>query len=256
MKIGQTAKDFSYDKWKASTKGDCEIMRKEIISILIILALLLPSLASAAPNEARGLVTNVVDGDTIDVLDIGRVRLADIDCPEMGTTGGAQAKDYVTQWLQDMQVYLDLDNKTGKDQYDRWVAVVYMANPDGSVDTSKNFNQMLVDSGNACIWDFSDNEFTPADWWDGSIPADKCIKTEQSSPNVGYSSPLPVVQDTSSQSSGSSGASFVGSSKSNKYHYPSCQWAQKISPANEVWFSGSQDARNQGYVPCKVCRPP
>ncbi len=49
---------------------------------------------------------------------------------------------------------------------------------------------------------------------------------------------------------------FVGSIKSNKYHYPSCQWAEKIKPENEIWFSSSQDARNQGYVPCKVCSPP
>jgi hypothetical protein len=49
---------------------------------------------------------------------------------------------------------------------------------------------------------------------------------------------------------------FVGSIKSDKYHYPSCQWAEKIKPENEIWFSSSQDARNQGYIPCKVCSPP
>ena len=49
---------------------------------------------------------------------------------------------------------------------------------------------------------------------------------------------------------------FVGSVKSDKYHYPSCKWAEKIKPENEIWFSSSQDARNQGYVPCKVCSPP
>jgi hypothetical protein len=49
---------------------------------------------------------------------------------------------------------------------------------------------------------------------------------------------------------------FVGSIKSNKYHYPSCQWAKKIKPENEIWFSSSQDARNQGYIACKVCGPP
>lgn len=209
------------------------------------------------PDEVRGVVINVIDGNTIDVQDFGRVRLADIDCPELDTIKGVQVKSYATQWLQDRQVYLDLDNKTGKDQYDRWIAVVYLTNPDGSINTSQNFNRMLVDSENACIWDSSDNEFNPADWWGGFIPTDKCIKiTPKSSPKVGYSSPLPIVQVTSSQNSGSSGASFVGSSKSNKYHYPSCQWAQKISPANEVWFSGSRDARNRGYVPCKVCSPP
>lgn len=49
---------------------------------------------------------------------------------------------------------------------------------------------------------------------------------------------------------------FVGSIKSDKYHYPSCQWAEKIKPENEIWFSSSQDARNQGYISCKVCSPP
>lgn len=49
---------------------------------------------------------------------------------------------------------------------------------------------------------------------------------------------------------------FVGSIKSNKYHYPSCRWAKKIKPENEIWFTGSADARAHGYVPCSVCNPP
>jgi competence protein ComEC len=49
---------------------------------------------------------------------------------------------------------------------------------------------------------------------------------------------------------------FVGSVKSNKYHYPSCQWAKKISPQNEIWFTSSADAQARGYVPCGVCHPP
>jgi hypothetical protein len=49
---------------------------------------------------------------------------------------------------------------------------------------------------------------------------------------------------------------FVGSIKSNKYHYPNCTWAEKIKPENEIWFSSSADAKAHGYVPCKVCNPP
>jgi len=26
---------------------------------------------------------------------------------------------------------------------------------------------MLVDANQACIWDFDDSEFNPADWWGG-----------------------------------------------------------------------------------------
>ncbi|RQW79515.1 MAG: MBL fold metallo-hydrolase [Methanothrix sp.] len=54
----------------------------------------------------------------------------------------------------------------------------------------------------------------------------------------------------------SSDGPFVGSAKSNKYHYPSCSGAQKIKPANQVTFSSSADARAQGYVPCGICHPP
>lgn len=49
---------------------------------------------------------------------------------------------------------------------------------------------------------------------------------------------------------------YVGSIKSNKYHYPSCEWAQKIKPSNLICFSSPEDARAHGYVPCKVCNPP
>jgi hypothetical protein len=59
---------------------------------LLLLAYLLPIMALAAPDEASGVVTNVVDGDTFDLriektdprilYEIERVRLADVDSPE------------------------------------------------------------------------------------------------------------------------------------------------------------------------------
>lgn len=52
-----------------------------------------------------------------------------------------------------------------------------------------------------------------------------------------------------------SDSALVGSIKSNKYHYPSCVWAKKIHDDNIIRFSGPEDARSNGYVPCKVCKP-
>jgi len=46
---------------------------------------------------------------------------------------------------------------------------------------------------------------------------------------------------------------YVGSKNSNKYHNPSCVWAQKIKPKNKVEFTSRQEAETAGYVPCKVC---
>lgn len=49
---------------------------------------------------------------------------------------------------------------------------------------------------------------------------------------------------------------YIGSQRSDKYHYPWCKWAQRIQPWNEIWFSTVAEAREAGYVPCKVCKPP
>lgn len=49
---------------------------------------------------------------------------------------------------------------------------------------------------------------------------------------------------------------YVGSTSSDKYHRPSCEWAKKIKPDNAVWFSSPEEAKKTGYKPCKVCRPP
>ena len=74
------------------------------------------------------------------------------------------------------------------------------------------------------------------------------------------SSYIPTVTQASSPitapSTTVSRGPFVGSSKSNKYHYPSCSAAKRIKPANLVTFSSSADARAQGYVPCGICHPP
>jgi micrococcal nuclease len=135
--------------------------------------MLLIALAAGAPDEAMGRVSKVVDGDTFDVTvtegdsrvmvdDVIRIRLADIDTPEVrgpkACEAGKKASAYTKTWLLNTFVSLDLDDKTGKDSYARWVAVCYLQ--DG-----RNFNKMLVDAGHAVIKDFKNNEFNPKSWW-------------------------------------------------------------------------------------------
>ncbi|HSP86901.1 MAG TPA: Ada metal-binding domain-containing protein [Ignavibacteriaceae bacterium] len=49
---------------------------------------------------------------------------------------------------------------------------------------------------------------------------------------------------------------FVGSIKSDKYHYTWCRWAQKIKESNLVTFDSVKEATDAGYIACKVCKPP
>lgn len=48
---------------------------------------------------------------------------------------------------------------------------------------------------------------------------------------------------------------YWASAKSDKYHYPTCQWAQKIKAENLIVFKSKADAQQNGYVACKVCKP-
>jgi micrococcal nuclease len=141
-------------------------------ALFMLSMLLLIALAAGAPDEATGRVSKVVDGDTFDVTldnhdsriteDLIRIRLADIDTPEVrgpkACEAGKKASAYTKTWLLNTFVSLDLDDKTGKDTYGRWVAVCYLQ--DG-----RNFNKMLVDAGHAVIKDFKNNEFDPGSWW-------------------------------------------------------------------------------------------
>ncbi|MBN1322992.1 MAG: thermonuclease family protein [Methanotrichaceae archaeon] len=234
----------------------------------------MPILALAAPDEMSGIVTYVVDGNTFDLrvektdprilYEIERVRLADVDSPEMSTPEGEPAKAFTTEYLLGKTVWLDIDNRSvdGRDMYDRLIAVVYLEDAIISTNTSimsketaldyfrlmagdepehvnvfinltHPFNRILVDSGYAVINDFTNNEFVPSDWWAEG-----------------------VSQSESGQMADTTEGQFVGSTQSNKYHYPSCVWAEKILPQNRIWFSSSEDARLAGYVPCGVCKPP
>jgi len=147
-------------------------MRLAKAFLMLTLALMpLISLAAGAPDEAMGRVSKVVDGDTFDVTlqehdsriseDLIRIRLADIDTPETrgpkACEAGRKASAYTKAWLLGRTVSLDLDDKTGKDEFGRWVAVCYL---DG-----KNFNRQLVDAGQAVVKDFKNNEFDPKSWW-------------------------------------------------------------------------------------------
>jgi endonuclease YncB( thermonuclease family) len=83
----------------------------------------------------RGVVTHVIDGDTVDVLlDLGcnhydyqTVRLAAINAPERGTSGGTAATNYVRQWLLNQPVIV----RTVKDRekFGRYLGLLWIMSP-------------------------------------------------------------------------------------------------------------------------------
>lgn len=76
----------------------------------------------------------------------------------------------------------------------------------------------------------------------------------------------PVIEKASEPASDSGGIGqaveestedyFVGSRKSDVYHYPGCHYVRQIKAGNLIGFDSVEEARARGYRPCKVCRPP
>lgn len=76
----------------------------------------------------QGVVINVVDGDTIILLEkteegkrTHRVQLEGIDAPEQGQDGGKEAKDYLEKLIWGETVTIEY---TGNDRYGRILGVV------------------------------------------------------------------------------------------------------------------------------------
>ena len=88
-------------------------------------ALLLAGLALVAPACRSGIVTYVVDGDTIDV-DGRRVRFVGIDTPERGQCGYKEAKARVAQLVSRKRVDIVSGPGNTVDRYDRVLGYVQL----------------------------------------------------------------------------------------------------------------------------------
>jgi len=107
-------------------------------------------------------VYKVVDGDTFDCFPVGRVRLADVNAPELSEPGGDAAKQALTNLVSRYgpKVYLDVDDWYVMDRYNRVVAVAYLRYNKTHL---LNVNKWLLNNGYAEIMDYR-NEFDPYTW--------------------------------------------------------------------------------------------
>lgn len=119
-------------------------MRRMLALACLLLAPLafLPARAQDEPRPVlTGVVTKVIDGDTIDVaLSSGpiRVRLHGIDTPERGQPWGDEA----TAWLRKTVLGNEVDIEPfQQDRYERLIGIVYLG--------SRNLNAELVQLGHA-----------------------------------------------------------------------------------------------------------
>jgi micrococcal nuclease len=94
--------------------------------------------------EGPLLVTNVVDGDTLDLEDGSRVRLSGINTPEKGECYYKEAKEKLKELTLNKTVYLHTDYSL-LDKYKRKLRYIYV----GDIFV----NGVLVDEGYARVFD-------------------------------------------------------------------------------------------------------
>jgi len=125
--------------------------------------------------DALAVVVRVVDGDTFRAritcvsgafsgrISVGteyRVRLADVNAPELGTVEGERARRALESLIQGRTVMLDVDGVDVFDKYGRIIAVAYIEYNETHL---LNINKWLVEEGYARVWDHP-NEFNPGTW--------------------------------------------------------------------------------------------
>jgi micrococcal nuclease len=90
------------------------------------------SAAQSPPAETSYLVTRVVDGDTIVLEHVGKVRLLGVDTPESVDPRraverlGKEASDFTRQLVGGKRVRVEYDGNR-KDRYNRTLAYVFLA---------------------------------------------------------------------------------------------------------------------------------
>jgi micrococcal nuclease len=139
-----------------------------VVAILIIITLVIytrDNQRSADQNklnddniELVGIVTHIVDGDTLDIND-NRIRLSLVDTPERGQKGYMEAKKLVQNICLNKKGQVDIDDGQRRgDRYGRDIGVVYC--------NGININKELIDRNLAKIYlRFCDiSEFSNEDW--------------------------------------------------------------------------------------------
>lgn len=91
-----------------------------------------------------------------------------------------------------------------------------------------------------------------------SSSATKHLETTPSTPTTSAPTGGPTPQNTvniPASTPATTHGQYVGSKSSDKYHIPSCRYAEKIEPLNQVWFKDKAAAQSAGYQACGVCKP-
>ena len=149
---------------KRNTKSQ---IRRVLIIILVFLAGFLSSdlfNSSDSPGDTfvfdnskdrLYLVTQVIDGDTIEINGSDRVRLLEIDAPERGECYFSESKEALSNLIEGEYVRLEKDI-SGVDNFGRLLRYVFLSQEDTMDETF--VNDYMLEQGFADIYEASQNK--------------------------------------------------------------------------------------------------
>jgi micrococcal nuclease len=214
---------------------------------IFVFCLLLPLVFPTLLFAWEGKVVGVTDGDTIKVIKDDRqikVRLAAIDTPEKGQPYGQAAKKFTADLVAGKVVKVW---PTDTDRYGRTIAFVFVGGTDVNKELLKaglawHYKQYSRDpelaklefearSAKRGLWSEAD-PVPPWEWRRG--------KRSGASTNV---------QNVSTDPN----APLHGNTKSKVFHRKGCRYYNCKNCT--VRFSSSENAVNEGFKPCGICKP-
>jgi micrococcal nuclease len=218
------------------------------IAILIICGFLLISErpGPAPPQQQTYQVLRVIDGDTIIVNTIGKVRYIGVNTPETHhpTKGveyyGREACAANQRLVAGKQVRLEYDVQP-KDKYGRTLAYVYVG--------KSLVNAKLLEDGFAQVMTVPPN-VKYADYF-------RTLQRQAQAAGKGLWGKRAgsVTRATASPTKENGAIIYWANTKSKKFHRPDCQWARRINSHNLLKTDDRRQLLQDGYSPCKACRP-
>jgi micrococcal nuclease len=218
--------------------------------------------------------TRVIDGDTIEVKDEAgtkyKIRYIGIDTPEAFEDYGDITTEKNKELVEGNIVKLEKD-VSSTDKYGRILAYVYVGDifvnaylvqegyaqistypPDVKYADYFLELQQEAKENNKGLWSIEIVEEEKEQEQEEQIeeePVEEQPIEEQPVEEEPVEEEQPIEEEPQQ-------GQYCGSINSDVYHYPSCGSAKRINPENLIWFIDENDAKSEGYRPCKKCNPP
>jgi Staphylococcal nuclease homologue len=157
---GSSQSDDDGDKSGSKTEVRDDDSREVISSLNSRTPILQMTGCKGSADCFRGIVTEIVDGDTLDVNNV-RIRLSMVDTPEKGDPGYDEATDATeSRCPVGSEALVDEDDGQTSGSYGRLIGVVYCN------ESRSSLNELLLAAGKAVLYeDFCEvSEFANDDW--------------------------------------------------------------------------------------------